>query len=176
MKKILLSIIAALTAVSLSYAHCGTCGVGGEAAHGEGHATSCSEETLAGYFGIQKGLANDDLAAARKSAKALRDDKAESKCVADGKECCVSVAKETAAIAEADDLAKARVAFHALSDGLIHHLEGHASNVKSYKMYCPMAFDNKGAAWLQDSDDVQNPYFGAEMYKCGVSHGALGES
>jgi Cu(I)/Ag(I) efflux system membrane fusion protein len=33
--------------------------------------------------------------------------------------------------------------------------------------YCPMAFDNKGAAWFQKGADIRNPYFGAQMLKCG---------
>ena len=36
-----------------------------------------------------------------------------------------------------------------------------------YKMNCPMAFNNKGADWLQTDEDIRNPYFGASMYKCG---------
>ena len=30
-----------------------------------------------------------------------------------------------------------------------------------------MAFDNRGAIWLQDTKDLWNPYFGASMPKCG---------
>jgi Cu(I)/Ag(I) efflux system membrane fusion protein len=30
-----------------------------------------------------------------------------------------------------------------------------------------MAFDNKGADWLQTDEDTRNPYFGASMLKCG---------
>jgi Cu(I)/Ag(I) efflux system membrane fusion protein len=36
-----------------------------------------------------------------------------------------------------------------------------------YQINCPMAFNNKGADWLQTDEDVRNPYFGASMYKCG---------
>lgn len=36
-----------------------------------------------------------------------------------------------------------------------------------YRVHCPMAFDNRGADWLQDSREVHNPYFGATMLKCG---------
>jgi Cu(I)/Ag(I) efflux system membrane fusion protein len=36
-----------------------------------------------------------------------------------------------------------------------------------YMMNCPMAFNNKGADWLQTDEDIRNPYFGASMYKCG---------
>ena len=30
-----------------------------------------------------------------------------------------------------------------------------------------MAFDNKGARWLQDNDQTSNPYFGHTMLRCG---------
>ena len=32
---------------------------------------------------------------------------------------------------------------------------------------CPMAFDNRGANWLQSDDKTLNPYFGAAMLNCG---------
>ncbi len=38
---------------------------------------------------------------------------------------------------------------------------------ETYVMHCPMAFDNRGAQWLQDSEDLLNPYFGATMLRCG---------
>jgi Cu(I)/Ag(I) efflux system membrane fusion protein len=36
-----------------------------------------------------------------------------------------------------------------------------------YVLHCPMAFDNKGAHWLQDNDQTANPYFGHMMLRCG---------
>lgn len=36
-----------------------------------------------------------------------------------------------------------------------------------YKLHCPMAFNNRGADWLQNVKEVHNPYFGAAMPKCG---------
>lgn len=33
--------------------------------------------------------------------------------------------------------------------------------------YCPMAFDDKGAYWLQKAPEVENPYFGSQMFHCG---------
>lgn len=34
--------------------------------------------------------------------------------------------------------------------------------------HCPMAFDNRGANWLQNRTGLENPYFGAEMFTCGL--------
>jgi len=30
-----------------------------------------------------------------------------------------------------------------------------------------MAFNNRGANWLQGTPEIQNPYFGAAMFRCG---------
>ena len=34
-----------------------------------------------------------------------------------------------------------------------------------YQQYCPMY--DKGSAWLSESDEVRNPYYGSKMLKCG---------
>lgn len=49
----------------------------------------------------------------------------------------------------------------ALDDGMI------------YKMYCPMAFKNTGAYWLSSDKQVQNPYFGDKMLRCGRVDSAI---
>ena len=36
-----------------------------------------------------------------------------------------------------------------------------------YRFTYPMAFNNKGASWMQSSEQVNNPYFGAAMLRCG---------
>ena len=36
-----------------------------------------------------------------------------------------------------------------------------------FAIFCPMAFDGKGAYWISDSKTVQNPYMGAKMPTCG---------
>lgn len=38
---------------------------------------------------------------------------------------------------------------------------------KVYKDFCPMAFDNKGAFWLSEKEEILNPYFGESMLSCG---------
>ena len=37
-----------------------------------------------------------------------------------------------------------------------------------------MAFDNKGADWLQLDEDLLNPYFGDAMLKCGEVKEVIG--
>lgn len=33
-----------------------------------------------------------------------------------------------------------------------------------------MAFDNKGAFWLSEIEEIRNPYFGEAMLNCGEVH------
>jgi Cu(I)/Ag(I) efflux system membrane fusion protein len=44
---------------------------------------------------------------------------------------------------------------------------GHAAGQSHYLAYCPMAFENAGAYWLQTDRAISNPYFGARMLRCG---------
>jgi len=30
-----------------------------------------------------------------------------------------------------------------------------------------MAFDNRGASWIQSQEEINNPYFGETMLRCG---------
>jgi len=34
-------------------------------------------------------------------------------------------------------------------------------------IFCPMAFDSRGATWVQRDEPVQNPYYGQAMLRCG---------
>src|SRR5690625_5789886 len=40
-------------------------------------------------------------------------------------------------------------------------------DVYAYLMFCPMAFNNQGAYWLQPNSELLNPYFGDAMLRCG---------
>ncbi|MFT3844553.1 MAG: DUF3347 domain-containing protein [Lacibacter sp.] len=42
-----------------------------------------------------------------------------------------------------------------------------------YYQFCPMAFDNKGAYWLSNTDSIRNPYFGSKMLTCGETKETL---
>ncbi len=44
---------------------------------------------------------------------------------------------------------------------------GHIETGNHYLAYCPMAFNDKGAYWLQIEEPISNPYFGASMLRCG---------
>ncbi|MCK5331725.1 MAG: efflux RND transporter periplasmic adaptor subunit, partial [Candidatus Marinimicrobia bacterium] len=65
------------------------------------------------------------------------------------------------------DFTAARQAFEQVS-AIIIKLEksfGHGGEQIYYELFCPMAFDNTGAYWLQTAKKVNNPYFGAKMLR-----------
>ena len=73
-------------------------------------------------------------------------------------------------LAAAHDIADSRAAFEKLSDTLYTALKqfGTSSSLAIHRFHCPMAFDNRGASWLQQSDTTENPYFGSMMFRCGT--------
>ena len=44
---------------------------------------------------------------------------------------------------------------------------GQSQDEPLYRAHCPMAFNDRGADWLQRGKEIHNPYFGAAMLKCG---------
>ncbi|MDP7559750.1 MAG: DUF3347 domain-containing protein, partial [Planctomycetota bacterium] len=63
-----------------------------------------------------------------------------------------------------------RTEFKHASKGLISALDrfGYEATGKELKVFfCPMAFENTGAEWLQIENRLANPYFGSSMLRCG---------
>lgn len=75
---------------------------------------------------------------------------------------------ETNALIAAPDIESKRKHFQVVSDGMFDLLRtiGYKGSIV-YQQYCPMAFNNSGAAWLSNSTDIVNPYFGEKMLHCG---------
>jgi Cu(I)/Ag(I) efflux system membrane fusion protein len=69
----------------------------------------------------------------------------------------------------AADLSRLREWFKPISNAMLGIVKdfGHTRKETLHKVFCPMAFDNKGAAWLQAGDTIANPYFGHQMLRCG---------
>ncbi|WKN40772.1 DUF3347 domain-containing protein [Tunicatimonas pelagia] len=71
-------------------------------------------------------------------------------------------------IATVTDLDTQRMYFDSLSVHLYELLETQDGGNKTlYKQYCPMAFNDRGAYWLSNAEEIRNPYFGDDMLKCG---------
>jgi Cu(I)/Ag(I) efflux system membrane fusion protein len=80
--------------------------------------------------------------------------------------------------AKAGSLDELRRAFESITAGVIATLERFGNPVASpvRLAFCPMVFGNQGGHWIQSAGEIENPYFGSEMYRCGeikatVEHG-----
>ena len=64
------------------------------------------------------------------------------------------------------DIGALRVQFEHISNAMIALAK--VTHPKGFQEYrCPMAFNNKGANWLQKEKAAANPYYGASMLRCG---------
>jgi hypothetical protein len=72
------------------------------------------------------------------------------------------------AIAGAPDIKDQRFEFEKLSREIYAMAKkSNFGDATIYRLYCPMAFDNKGAFWLSNEQEIMNPYFGDKMLHCG---------
>lgn len=63
---------------------------------------------------------------------------------------------------------KKRIHFEGISDAMYTILKkAELKNAGIYQQFCPMAFNNKGAYWLSNTEEIKNPYFGSKMLECG---------
>ncbi len=71
--------------------------------------------------------------------------------------------------AEATTLEQLRAQLEPLSARMVTLLRvfGNPTREPLHVAYCPMAFDNRGAVWVQAEESVANAYFGAAMSTCG---------
>jgi Cu(I)/Ag(I) efflux system membrane fusion protein len=128
------------------------------------------------YLHLQAALASDDTAemavAARQFSSAL--DAIDASTLDDRGQKVWNlphsqIAAAVQAMLSTDQIKDVRVQFEPLSDNLTTLVEtlGMGDVGAVYQLHCPMAFDNRGAFWLQDNPEVSNPYFGNKMPRCG---------
>lgn len=70
-------------------------------------------------------------------------------------------------ISTVSEVEKIRMALSPLSDQLYQTISKFEVETGGYRQFCPMAFNNEGAFWLSNSDEILNPYFGDLMLTCG---------
>lgn len=127
------------------------------------------------YFKVKNSLVNDDAAATQKAAAGIQTslskvDMSLVKGAAHEQWMAIRNEIQQAAglIAKESDIAKQRTHFSPLSQALLTLTETFGlTKDKVYKEFCPMAFDNKGAFWLSESEEIRNPYYGKAMLTCG---------
>jgi len=127
------------------------------------------------YFDVKNALVNDDADTAQKAAGEVTGTIKEvdmSLLEGDAHNHWMALQKqlEEAAnmISTTADIEKQREHFNMLSEAILETTESFGLEIdKTYKLFCPMAFNDKGAFWLSESNEILNPYFGDMMLRCG---------
>jgi Cu(I)/Ag(I) efflux system membrane fusion protein len=133
------------------------------------------DEIYAAYFEIQFALSHDNFDSAKNKALDLLKmlEAADMKLLKGDAhmlwmESLEKIKKYGTRLKNASNIETARLAFSNLSESLIAVGKKFGSDQQSLLVYhCPMAFDNKGADWLQNKEGTENPYFGSMMFNCG---------
>ncbi len=128
------------------------------------------------YLAIQNSLAGDDFPSAKKAGEKFASTlKGMDMGLLKGEahrlwmESLEMLKKGSDRMTAARDIEALRSGFESLSIGMAGSVERLGADIKGpvFELFCPMAFNNKGAAWLQQDKEVRNPYFGAQMLNCG---------
>lgn len=135
--------------------------------------TSIDAVTTA-YFDIQHALSSDNADNAKKAGKLLLEklDLVDMKLLTgqvhiDWMDLEKKIRIGTQGLVKAGDIEAARVEFEKITEPITAVVKEFGSGkAVVYRYHCPMAFDNKGAYWLQNHQDTRNPYFGASMLLC----------
>lgn len=130
---------------------------------------------LVEYFKIHDALAHDDLKPVTIASVSLMSN-APSVTQSMGSapktwsEARARISAAARRISTSSTIATARVAFEDLSKACIAAVRvfGVPGDTPLRLYHCPMAFNDRGADWLQNKTGLENPYFGAEMFTCGL--------
>lgn len=75
---------------------------------------------------------------------------------------------EIVTISTSNNISSQRLSFAEFNDALYASVKAFGlHHGMIYYQYCPMANGDKGAYWLSNIEEIENPYFGDEMLKCG---------
>ena len=126
------------------------------------------------YFNIQHALSSDSLEQAKKGSDKLLEKLASVDMNLLTGNAHMEWMKQEKILKEAgqkltktNDIEAARVQLEILTEPMTAVIRTFGSKkTPVYRFHCPMAFDNKGAYWLQNNKETRNPYFGSSMLLC----------
>lgn len=127
------------------------------------------------YLAIQAELANDQFVGARNGMRdfesALENPDASlltENAKATWRKEKANLSKLVEGLRKSENINDFRAAFKPLAEeiGVLAKTFGFGKTQTVFELHCPMAFQNKGAVWYQDNDQVRNPYFGTQMLQC----------
>jgi hypothetical protein len=139
-------------------------------------AAASIKEIVDHYLHIKNALANDDAGDAADGAEAMEKalakmDKSlftvEEKIAYDATEEALKEHAEHIG-KNGDNIKHQRSHFAMMSEEVYTLVKNFSAGRALYHDHCPMARDNKGAMWVSELKEIKNPYFGAQMLKCGT--------
>jgi Cu(I)/Ag(I) efflux system membrane fusion protein len=127
------------------------------------------------YLVVQRALAADDLAQAKRGAAKLEEAAkavrftSPAEVVPVWRELSARLVADASRLAAAPSIEASRSAFEALSAGTVQLLAqlGNPLEQSLSVAFCSMAFGSRGASWVQAGTNIDNAYFGASMRSCG---------
>lgn len=134
------------------------------------------------YLNIHHGLSRDDLEQARFAAATMAEalEGVDMMLLTEPAHSAYMVRlgdfeKHSRGVSSAGDIEGARRAFLPLSEAMYATAAEFGTSGKEpvHRFYCSMAFDGRGAHWLQSNKEVENPYYGSAMFRCGEMKGTV---
>lgn len=132
---------------------------------------------LQAYFTMKDAFVKSDTALVNSNASAFvikldlmkfADIKTDSTIIQLASQIKETISSQAKTIVSTTGIDAKRKIFQTVSDGMFDLLRTVRYNGSTvYQDYCPMAFNNAGAAWLSNSREIVNPYFGEKMLHCG---------
>ena len=137
---------------------------------------------LSAYLDAQERLAEDDFERARAALASLAQAANDVDLAAPGatrdawEQLASDLAGHSRTAATTAEQADVRSAFEHVSAAVARLLTVFGNPLKDAVRvaYCPMAFDNAGAQWIQRGDTLANPYYGPAMLRCGDVRATVG--
>lgn len=121
-------------------------------------------DLVTAYLGVKDALVKTDASLAAEAASKMAEQLGDSQ-----NEILAKLKSDALEIAKSDDMEQQRNSFNKLSQTMYNYVkQNNDENLRLYKQFCPMAFNDTGAFWLASEKEINNPYFGNKMLKCGV--------
>ncbi len=137
--------------------------------------TASISEIVKGYLSLKNALTADQSKGAATAGTALQaaiknyDQNAltaeQKKVFADVKDDAIEHAEHIGS--NGGNIAHQREHFDTLSKDIYALVKAIGAGQSLYQDFCPMYNDKKGAIWLSETKDINNPYYGKKMATCG---------
>jgi Cu(I)/Ag(I) efflux system membrane fusion protein len=133
------------------------------------------DELAEKYFAVSSALSNDKMQEASSAMDLFEETLADIDMglIKDDKQMKAwmnyveALEKQANAIQESSEMASFRTQFAMLSETLAETLTTFGMERALFVQFCPMARGGDGAYWVSKKEEIENPYMGQNMLKCG---------